>query len=359
MPCPICNSDNIERSRISSEISLPPNPNVGLWTNKPGPLVAIRFSCKRCGEFVVTNWDIWTFLETDAMRSEARAPHISALLREQSTHRLPPFWVQFVKGSYGPLKAGGVVPIHVDELLAGWPQSVPERIDRALRNLGYKSGKGGIPTPVEPGDFALVFAEDDAEARYHVRCLRDLQYLNPKSTHVIDMNDVVLTAQGWQKFEELTRGLSKPENDAFVAMWFGVEKKKRKGDWTEAEMKAVYDEGIERGVLGAGYRCSRVNLKPFNDFIMDKVLGDTRMAPFVVADFTGNRNGVYFEAGFARGFGIPVIHTCHTDHFEKAHFDIKQLNCIQWKNAAELREKVTARILGTLDRGPHALETGN
>ncbi len=34
---------------------------------------------------------------------------------------------------------------------------------------------------------------------------------------------------------------------------------------------------------------------------------------FMIADFTGHRGGVYFEAGFAHGLGIPVIWTCRED----------------------------------------------
>lgn len=63
-----------------------------------------------------------------------------------------------------------------------------------------------------------------------------------------------------------------------------------------------------------------------NEHIMDKILAMIRIAPFVVADFTHHRNGVYFEAGFAKGLGIPVVSCCRQDEFEKAHCDTKQLN---------------------------------
>jgi hypothetical protein len=41
----------------------------------------------------------------------------------------------------------------------------------------------------------------------------------------------------------------------------------------------------------------------------------------LVADFTGQRGGVYWEAGFAQGLGIPVIRTCKSDELWKLHFD--------------------------------------
>ena len=42
--------------------------------------------------------------------------------------------------------------------------------------------------------------------------------------------------------------------------------------------------------------------------------GRPRHGGLVVADFTGHRGGVYFEAGFARGLGIPVVWTCHKEY---------------------------------------------
>lgn len=132
----------------------------------------------------------------------------------------------------------------------------------------------------------------------------------------------------------------------FVAMWFG-------GETDTKVMDDVFNNGIQQAIEAAGYRATRVDLTEHNDWIMDKVLGDIRRAPFVVADFTEHRNGVYLEAGFARGLGIPVIHTCRKDHLSKAHFDTAQLNHVVWEKTAELQEKLYHRILGTIGEGPY------
>jgi nucleoside 2-deoxyribosyltransferase len=86
---------------------------------------------------------------------------------------------------------------------------------------------------------------------------------------------------------------------------------------------------------------------------MDRVLGGIRLAPFVIADFTGHRNGVYLEAGFARGLGIPVIHTCLEDQLDEAHFDTKQLNHVLWSTPEELCLKLYHRIMSTIGQGPN------
>jgi hypothetical protein len=218
----------------------------------------------------------------------------------------------------------------VDELLAWWPRTVPERIDRTLCNFAKCSRTGGQVVQIGAADdVAFTFAETAREARYHIESLQNRGYLEqPKSTTQRGL--LTVTPAGWERFEELTRGASAPENPVFVAMWFGAGKKKSNDDPTEADMKALYDCGIEPAVQTAGYRVTRMDLVEHNEWIMDQVLGHIRLAPFIVADFTGHRNGVYFEAGFARGLGIPVIHTCREDHLDNAHFDTRQLNHVRW-----------------------------
>jgi len=47
-----------------------------------------------------------------------------------------------------------------------------------------------------------------------------------------------------------------------------------------------------------------------NEKICDKIVSEIRKSRLLVADFTDNRGGVYFEAGFAMGLSIPVIWMC-------------------------------------------------
>ncbi len=63
------------------------------------------------------------------------------------------------------------------------------------------------------------------------------------------------------------------------------------------------------------------------------------------------RGGVYYEAGFAQGLGIPVIWTVKADHIDHVHFDTRQFNHITWTDAADLREKLKNRIGAVL--GPN------
>ena len=86
-----------------------------------------------------------------------------------------------------------------------------------------------------------------------------------------------------------------------------------------------------------------------------------RRSAFVVADFTAVARGyerkqgerpaianVYFEAGFAQGLGKTVIRTVREDCVGDLHFDIRQFSHIVWTDAADLKRRLTARILATI-----------
>jgi hypothetical protein len=70
----------------------------------------------------------------------------------------------------------------------------------------------------------------------------------------------------------------------------------------------------------------------------------------MVADFTGQRAGVYYEAGFARGLGREVIYTCRETSFRRCHFDTSVMNHLVWKDAADLRKKLADHIAATIVR---------
>ena len=99
----------------------------------------------------------------------------------------------------------------------------------------------------------------------------------------------------------------------FVAMWF------------HENTDSAYSHGIEPAIRDAGYRPLRIDQKEHLNKIEDEIVAEIRRSRFIIADFTqgegGARGGVYYEAGFAHGLGLPVILTCRTDCFDQLHFD--------------------------------------
>jgi nucleoside 2-deoxyribosyltransferase len=128
----------------------------------------------------------------------------------------------------------------------------------------------------------------------------------------------------------------------FVAMWFAP------------EMDAIWREGLKPAIEEAGYEPIRLDETEHNNKICDEIIAKIRRARFVVADFTGQSRGVYYEAGFAAALGLPVIFTYRQqgDDRDALHFDVRQFNTIDYTDAANLRSKLTARISATIGDGP-------
>ena len=127
--------------------------------------------------------------------------------------------------------------------------------------------------------------------------------------------------------------------------------------WFDDSMENVWGEGIKRGIEDAGYKALRIDRKEYTNKIDDEIIAEIRRSRFIVADFThgkkGARGGVYYEAGFARGLGIPVIFTCRKDALKKVHFDTRQYNHIVWETPEELRRNLANRIAAVVGDGPY------
>ncbi|GER06670.1 hypothetical protein JCM17843_09800 [Kordiimonadales bacterium JCM 17843] len=157
--------------------------------------------------------------------------------------------------------------------------------------------------------------------------------------------EYTITPSGYAHLAEIeTKSVG--SDQAFIAMWF------------DPSMGDAYRQGIEQGVLEAGYRPIRIDQKDHNNKIDDEIIAEIRRSRFVVADFThgeaGMRGGVYYEAGFAHGLNIPVIFTCREDVIGKIHFDTRQYNHITWKpdELDEFRKALSDRISATIGDGP-------
>ncbi len=123
-------------------------------------------------------------------------------------------------------------------------------------------------------------------------------------------------------------------------------------------MQQALEHGIEPAIKDAGYKPLRIDQKEHINKIDDEIIAEIRRSRFLVADFThgvdGARGGVYYEAGFAHGLNLPVIFTCREDAVEELHFDTEHYNHIVWTTPADLREKLTNRILAVIGEGPEA-----
>jgi len=223
----------------------------------------------------------------------------------------------------------------VDDLIARAPRtlSVTQLIDGILLLLVDKAmASGAIRNPVEVDDLEYTpFYLNSFADFVHVMQLMEARQLIGVDSASSEKATVRIRIDGWQRVDQLqsTRGRA---DRAFVAMWF------------HDSLKPAYLEGIEPALRATGYDPIRIDLVSHTERIDDKILAEIRRSGLLVADFTGQRQGVYFEAGFALGLSIPVIWCCRKDAMAETHFDTRQYNHIVWTDPKDLNEKLEARI---------------
>lgn len=226
------------------------------------------------------------------------------------------------------------------------PRTPFEKIDELVRLVGKAQG----------GNAALFLSYDAAKDYPLLACVggrdTDREMMTLVNMAINDMKLVKadgsrlrLTAKGLAKFESLPKHPTKlPKHptklQGFVAMSFSP------------EMQSIYKDAIRPAIKAAGFAPLRIDEKPHNDGIVDQIISELRRSSFVVADFTGNCSGVYYEAGFAHGLDLPVIPTCEESYFKEhsVHFDWRHRNILTWPNTRYLKKELVRRIraIGTL-----------
>ncbi|MBI3815280.1 MAG: hypothetical protein HY279_12565 [Nitrospinae bacterium] len=124
----------------------------------------------------------------------------------------------------------------------------------------------------------------------------------------------------------------------------------------EKELDNVWEDGIKPAVEDAGYDPHRIDKEPHIDRIDAKIIADIKDSKFVIADVTRQKQGVYFEAGFALGLNRPVIWCVREDDLKNIHFDTRQYNHIVWKTPEDLKEKLYDCICAVIGRGKKSEE---
>jgi hypothetical protein len=311
MVCPVC---SIEGAKLTS------HPTHDAYSIK----------CAQCGPFTIARR---AQVNIDGIDDSARWK-ISAWLVENA----PPIFSES----------------DIDAALGSPTPTLHKRADRMLRWIRTKFPPSRV---FEMNDLGHTIYSDEpiggalgslvASPLVPVGWNRDLDEMSFMVIEVLHKEMGFLLSQNKWQFQISPKGLLHLEGRAgeqssvgFCAMWFND------------EVKPIWTQVIEPAVRSAGYEPLRIDSKQHNDKIDDEIMASIRASRFVVADFTGNRGGVYYEAGFAHGLGLPVIFMCREG--DDLHFDIRQYNCIFWKadQLEEAQARLKNRILATLGQGP-------
>lgn len=298
-PCPICGNGATQRSsNLDSE----------------------SWNCLRCGSYTVSA----TALEDSdhQLRSPETIRRLSGWIQDRQSFETRP-----------RLNANSIDVIS--------KSAVPPLAERAWRLL--ERAAKIVSSPLADFDFndMRLWGISYSVDLHEIALLRDI---------LVDQGFIQLDRRFPSQFARLTakghieierRSLTAPQtNQAFVAMWF------------DKSMQSAFVDGIRPAIEDAGYTPLRIDQKEHANKIDDEIIAEIRKSKFLVADLTGNRGGVYYEAGFAYGLGLTVIYCCHKDALEDVHFDIRQFNTIVWTEPSELRTALKTRIEAILGHGP-------
>jgi hypothetical protein len=214
--------------------------------------------------------------------------------------------------------------------------SILEKREKLLRVLAEQTVDVGTMSRFDLNtDYPLIAAKNPREAAW----VRDSLGGSGLITSLAVSG--VLTLAGWERIEQIRR--SGPNSTVvFVAMSF------------QPDLNALYDTAIAPPIREAGYEPFRVDRKEHANSIDDEIIGNIRKSRFMVADFTGNRAGVYFEAGMMGGLGRTVIWMCDKKELANVHFDLRQRNFIDWENPDDAKLRLYRRILAIEGEGPNA-----
>lgn len=293
--CPLCS----QPGEIYKEFS-----NLGIFQGR----------CDRCGEIHITEEAV-----TEAARLNKR-------------HVLSSWFRRHQRGS------GTMVPYikkaEAEAIIADAPEySVLEKLDRTLTEIELTTTQPGQRSRFTAAkDYPLVYAASPDEAAFYINQLAEVGYVRFDG-------GALITAKGFQRLEDLKR-TGRSSSFAFVAMWFNP------------SMNAIYDDAIAPAIRGAGYRPIRVDRVEHVNRIDDEIIGRIKASRFLVADFSGQRQGVYFEAGMMLGLGRTVIWMCKEEELKETHFDTRQYNFINYKTVDEARKRLYDRIMAIEGAGP-------
>ena len=288
-------------------------------------------SCERCGEFKIT---------ADSLREQDMSERISnvgyilsGLARELYETR-------------------GTTPIfttkNFEEYAKNYPvpdiNSIEEKIKKLLQRLRKKTEYFG--QEIDLGDIETVVPLAYAKNSSELMALFALMTEKKLATIGVTTNSqddglrrvkITLSANAWD-ITNTSRKENTESDRGFIATWF------------DDSMNASIDE-IEKAITDCGFKAICLRHEHFSERIMDKALGEIRQSRFIVADLTGKKESVFFEAGFAHGLGIEIIYI-YREHDGEAksqlEFYMRHYQCYGYRNPSELKEilknAISARI---------------
>ena len=223
--------------------------------------------------------------------------------------------------------------LRIPEMVAQYKKlTAMDKVHSVIRFLAESSPYIGYQVPLDLSmDYTRFYCKNETELGQIRNYLDQTKIIRVSS----GQSNPILTIDGWQKYESL-KEMNQSSKRVFVAMSFD-------------RVSDTVFKSIEEACEASGeFKAYRVDLEEHTEKICDKIIAEIKSSRFVIADFTGQRHNVYYEAGFAKGMGLEVIWCCKEDEKDSLKFDIRQYNHILWKDCDDLKERLINRIQARL-----------
>ena len=221
---------------------------------------------------------------------------------------------------------------NLDKIISQREKTIKEKFDCFMKTISnLNTGQ------IYQFNFNHCYIYDDNELGIFYQKALDNKYINGTIQKYLDglllMMYQGICFDGLEYIESLAQTNENSKN-VFVAFHF------------TKELKEIFDNDVKEIVeeLGLNYIRVSSSTTDTNKTINDEIIGKIKSSKIVIADFTGQRNSVYFEAGFALGLNIPVIWTCKKEEEKELSFDTRQYPHTLWETKEDLKEQLRNRI---------------
>lgn len=185
-----------------------------------------------------------------------------------------------------------------------------------------------------------LYLQSNDEFWFYMKTLQEMKYVTFDAGTTNYGNAAInlrLTYSGLEYITQMIEEGAKSKK-CFIAMWFHS---------SQIETR----EAIRQTVIDCGYNPVIIDEEHYESDITinDAIIQNIKRCKFLIADFTGQRAGVYFESGYALGKGKPVIYMCSAEDFKNRHFDTDHFPHIRYESLDQLKRMLENKIKAWID----------
>lgn len=308
-----------------------------------------KFHCDYCGKYIITQNFLEDYSDDAGFKKNIDiGKHIMAgFLEESKNNRLDSFFIGHsnYKEIFGNINYPKTTMQKLNTLLL-YCYERNEFIGQEvalvkLYDVVFSINKDLYVLIGDKNRIGIAYTKGREELLGLFKAICEIGWINVKFDNTQEyMLYFYLTTQGLDFGEQLlTTNID--SNKVFIAMAFSCDYKEK------------CEEVIKPACTRCGFEAQKVDDEHYNGNIVDRIVMKIKRSKFVIADYTFDNSGAYYEAGYAEGMGLPVIECCEKTWFDKpdnkVHLDKRNNNLILYDDYKHLEEQIVERIRATID----------